>query len=434
VNAPAVALVAEIRTHLLRFESIVSRVVAAHVRLRSAFPEAATDDRRVGFALRRGLERLLMNEMSHVDAAEHDLAKIVGFARTIVLPGGIVGAVITLVLGFVVARRISRPIAALERSAKTIAGGDVGQSVAVRAAGEIGALARAFEEMRVGIVAARENLRRETEERKDAEARVARSEREIAQAREIERAYEKLKETQAQLVQAAKLATLGQIAGTIAHEINNPLTAVVTFSALMKEDATSGVLPTRETVAKHQDYLDRIERAAARCKAVIEGVLSFSRKAPNEFADVALAAVVRDATALVERQIKVQGTALSVDVADGLAVRGDANQLSQAVLNLLVNAAQALGRGGAIRVRATADKGATVLLVSDTGPGIPEELRATLFEPFVTTKPAGQGTGLGLAVTRTIMEAHGGRIDVESGMGTGTTFRLVFPNLREGEG
>lgn len=239
----------------------------------------------------------------------------------------------------------------------------------------------------------------------------------------LQRAYADLRQTQLQLVQATKLATLGEVASGIAHELNQPL---MVMRARLQQ-----LLPQVEEPLRVQ--LQRLERQTEKMARIINHLRSFSRQSHDERRPVILTQVIDEALLLLGEQLRERGIAVEVASAPDLpSVLADAGQLEQVVLNLLSNARDALvdRPDPRICIAVKALDGSPpwlALSISDTGVGIPPETLEHIFEPFFTTKAAGQGTGLGLSISRGIVERHGGRIEVESTPGAGTTFRVVLP-------
>ena len=241
-----------------------------------------------------------------------------------------------------------------------------------------------------------------------------------------------LRVLQNQVIHAEKLATVGQIAAGVAHEINNPLTSIqacveaVLHKASM---ATQGRVPNQiEPV--DVERLKRIQDGVERIRRFTHDLVGYARPSRVEIERLDLNEVVEHALSFCEHIFVDAKATLDRDLAPNLPpVRAVRDQVMQVVTNLVTNAAQALGaKGGTIRVRTFHDGEATVgLAVSDTGTGIREEHRASIFDPFFTTKPAGSGTGLGLSVVRNIVYAHGGQITFQSKLGSGTTFVVTLP-------
>ena len=227
------------------------------------------------------------------------------------------------------------------------------------------------------------------------------------------------REVSRRLFHAEKMAAVGQLAGGVAHEINNPLGGILALAQLMSRDA--------DRSPDDQENLRLITDAAVRAKRIVESLLTFSRRPSEEKGPVDLARVADDALFLLQSQLKSGRIVLVREYRPALAV-ANANQVQQVVLNLVVNAIQAMGGAGRIVVSTgAAGPGRVSLQVADSGPGMRPEVARRAFEPFFTTKPEGQGTGLGLAICYQIAEEHGGSIRLESAPGQGATFVLELP-------
>jgi signal transduction histidine kinase len=257
------------------------------------------------------------------------------------------------------------------------------------------------------LVAMHENLKRWNEE---------------LEQKVIDRTIE-LVETQQQLVQAEKLATLGTLAGGVAHEINNPLTAVLTNVQILKMDAQSEDL----------ESLNLIEDGAKRCRAIVQKMMKYARKSEGieavEKVDVNKA--VHNVVQFLKYQFEQDNVALIIETAaDSGVVLGNMNELEQVLTNLLLNAKDAtheIKQEKKVCVRTAVEgDGAVTFTVSDNGVGISKENLSRIFDPFFTTKEVGKGTGLGLAVTQSIVQKFGGRIEAASEPGKGATFTVRF--------
>jgi PAS domain S-box-containing protein len=241
-----------------------------------------------------------------------------------------------------------------------------------------------------------------------------------------------LRALQSQVLHAEKLATVGQIAAGVAHEINNPLTSVqMCVEAVLRKAslATEGRVPNLYEPTD-VERLKKIREGAERIRKFSRDLTTYARPSGREIEDVDLNEVVEHALSFCEHVLYEAKATLTRDLAPDLAcVRAVRDHIMQVVTNLVSNAAQALSEsGGNIVVRTFADGAAYVgLAVSDNGEGIREEDQARVFEPFFTTKPAGRGTGLGLPVVRNIILAHGGRITFASKPGGGTIFTVALP-------
>jgi len=230
---------------------------------------------------------------------------------------------------------------------------------------------------------------------------------------------------QHELLLTEKHAAVGKLAAGVAHEINNPLTGILTFAEELRDDA--------EPDSTAREDLDFVVRETLRCRQIVRDLLDFSRQTKPDRQRLRPESVLRQALKLVEKQASFHDIVFRVHVEPNTPeVLADANQLQQAILNLIINARDAMGGKGAIDCWVGVDEaGMVVLDVKDEGVGIPEEHWARVFEPFFTTKGA-QGNGLGLAAVRSIVDQHAGRITVQSTMGKGTVFRVVLPAAGEG--
>jgi len=235
-----------------------------------------------------------------------------------------------------------------------------------------------------------------------------------------ENSIENLQRLQAQLVQSEKLVSLGQLAAGAAHEINNPLTAILGYSDLLADDDS---LPerTRSTATK-------IREQARRTKSLVQNLLSFARQVPAERTLLDINTVVTNAVQLRALDLHSGGSTIELQLESVLpGVRGDNNQLMQVFFNIISNALDAMAQkeGGKLTIRTLRDRGNVVLLFSDTGPGLREPHR--VFDPFYTTKPVGKGTGLGLSICYGIVQEHGGKIFCYNNQTGGAVFRVELP-------
>ncbi len=236
-----------------------------------------------------------------------------------------------------------------------------------------------------------------------------------------------LKQLQSKIVASQKLADLGTLAAGVAHEMNSPLQVITGMSQSLLKARERGTL----TDERLRDSLDTINRNAWRCAEIARALRTYAHSAGGLMEPLDLNSVIRDALLLTEHQLRSwSNIEIETDLADILPpMLCDRNQIAQVLINLLTNARDAMPGGGriTIRTRLNADGQSLLLQVADSGCGIPPEVLAKIFNPFFTTKPVGKGTGLGLSIIKGIVQAHGGRIWLESGEGVGTTFFLEFP-------
>jgi signal transduction histidine kinase len=234
---------------------------------------------------------------------------------------------------------------------------------------------------------------------------------------------------QERMLQSSRLADIGLLAAGVAHEINTPLASIALRAESLLRSAEDARLQDIESFKNFPRYLKTIDEEIYRCKKIISALLEFSRSRKPEVKLVDLNALAEKAADLVSHQMKLKQVALQTKLDTTLpAVQADDGQLRQAMLALLMNALDATNPHGRVEIETRRESGETVSLsVADTGSGIPAEHLDKVFSPFFTTKPLGQGTGLGLAVVHGIVTAHGGEIKVDSTMGKGTRLSLVLP-------
>jgi PAS domain S-box-containing protein len=232
---------------------------------------------------------------------------------------------------------------------------------------------------------------------------------------------------ESQLAQADKLSSIGLLAAGVAHEINTPLAVISSYAQMLSKQLKAD--------ARLGPVLDKITQQSFRAAEIANGLLNFSRTSTTEFRETNLNQVIRDTLSLLEHQFKTAQISVDLDLVDGLpAINGNPGKLQQVFLNLLLNAKEAMPEGGQLRV-ATLVNGHVEARVTDSGSGIAPEHLKRIYDPFFTTKTTPKpgdrrGTGLGLSVSYGIIQEHAGKIHVESAVGSGTTFHLEFPLLR----
>jgi signal transduction histidine kinase len=251
--------------------------------------------------------------------------------------------------------------------------------------------------------------------------------------RQIAFAQQQLDLLKSELTETQRLATIGTIAAVIAHEFNNLLTPIVSYSQYALESLESGT-PDMEMIRK---ALTKSYSSSTKAGKICSSMLDLAR-GESSFGTVDIQKLVDEVLTVLARDPHKDGIALRVQVQPGLSVSGDTVQLEQVLLNLLINARHAmLGKGGSLTVKAQRVDGSEEVRIQviDTGPGIPEKLIPKIFQPFFTTKGTAKkgetrGTGLGLAICKEIIEHHRGRIEVTSEVGRGTTFSIYLPAVQ----
>ncbi|MDH4259054.1 MAG: ATP-binding protein [Gammaproteobacteria bacterium] len=300
---------------------------------------------------------------------------------------GIALVAVVAIIAMVIARRLSGPIEHLSRAADAVGAGNFDVSVKANSRDEVSQLATSFNTMA-------SNLReRDT----------------------------RLREANAQLLQSEKMAAIGQLSAGLAHEVKNPLAGILGYAQLTRRSLTDPEVITRN--------LDVIERETRRCTDIISNLMRFARQEPGERVATDINVAVSRAIALVDHQLGLQKVRIERDLQDGLSpVSCNSNQLQQVVMNLLINAQQVMEpAGGTVHVRTRMSETDVIIEVDDTGPGVPQDVRARIFDPFFTTKQAGKGTGLGLSVSYGLIRDHGGDIRVSDAPGGGARFTISLP-------
>jgi len=246
---------------------------------------------------------------------------------------------------------------------------------------------------------------------------------------ELNSYIERLESTQKQLVQSEKLNALGQLAASVAHELNNPLAGVLNYSKLLAKKVSNDSFNKEEALSN----LSKMESAINRCSGIIRGLLDFARQSEPVLEPAAVSSVIDQVMFLVGHEAEMNNVDVHrEEIASLPLVMADSGQLQQVFVNLVVNAIQAMPNGGKLTINSSLDEDGWVRVsVQDSGCGIAPENLEKLFTPFFTTKEQGKGVGLGLAVSYGIIERHGGRIEVQSEVGKGSTFIVYLPAYKE---
>jgi two-component system NtrC family sensor kinase len=348
-----------------------------------------------------------------LDATDQELR-----ASTLGIAGISLGFIViaSLSVGFFVHRLVYLPLRDLENGAQRLAAGNLEQPIPVRGADEFGKLASLFN----GMTAALRNSRAEL--------------RDWAHTLEqkVEIRTQELRRAQAETMRGEKLASVGLLASGVAHELNNPLTGILTFSHLVRQKMPDN--------SQDAEDMNLVIRETKRCAAIIKRLLDFAREKLPEKKFTDLNKVIEDTVRLVERPAHLRDIEITMDFDRTLPpIWIDGDLIKQVIMNMLVNAQHAVEEKGNIAIRtrrsphprAPAQGAEPIPMVEisivDTGCGIPEENLRRIFDPFFTSKDVGKGTGLGLSVSHGIVEAHGGLIEVESKVGEGSTFRVFLP-------
>ncbi|MBI3189976.1 MAG: hypothetical protein HYZ33_04945, partial [Ignavibacteriales bacterium] len=238
-----------------------------------------------------------------------------------------------------------------------------------------------------------------------------------------------LKHMHEQMLQIEKMASLGKLSATVAHELNNPLEGILTYSKLIAKRMRKAE-PLTDAAKEMLEELDVVTRETLRCGNIVKNLLLFSRKQVAELSLASVPHIVQKAAQLVQHHFQISNVEFSAEYpSEEVVLLCDENQIQQAMIALFVNGVEAMHGGGKVQVSVKKDSHDDTVMIEvfDTGVGIAEEDVPHIFEPFFTTKKDGKGVGLGLSVVYGIVERHGGDISVRSEHGKGTTFTLKFP-------
>ncbi len=298
-----------------------------------------------------------------------------------------VTTIASLFLIFLITKLILRPIGTIIRMSNNVIRGDLTARVRIRPKGEMGDLCRAIDQMADAVEDREEQLK-------------------IATSRQIG--------------QSEKLASIGRLAAGIAHEINNPLTGVLTFAYLLKQN--------KGMDEQSKEDVDVIIRETTRVREIVQGLLNFARESPSQKQMLDINQALRDTITLLRSQKEFGKITIVENLSNDLPpIPGDKNQLQQVFLNISLNACEAMEKGGIFSITTSAKNNNIVIAFSDSGHGIKKEHLDKIFDPFFTTKPVGKGTGLGLSVSYGIIQQHAGTIQVESHEGKGSIFTIALP-------
>ncbi len=326
----------------------------------------------------------------------------------------LLGTLLGLAVSGFIASRLAHPIRELETMARRVTAGERDVQLAVTSDDEVGDLTAEFNEMTRALAQREEEIGTLN---RDLEHKVR------ERTSQLEEKNLLLVRTQEELVRAAKLADIGILASGVAHEINNPL-AIIRGNTELLQMAIPGEDPSREEVDTIAQQVERMER-------IVGGLLQFARQEQRRLGRVNINRVLGDILRQIGHQVPLERVTVRRELATGLPeLQGDGDQLRQVFTNLMLNAIQSMGEGGTLTVAtALADDGRVRVEVRDTGRGIPPADLEKIFNPFFTTRP--EGTGLGLSVSYGIVKEHHGTIEVDSRVGTGTTFRVFLPVSQE---
>ncbi len=302
------------------------------------------------------------------------------------------------------------PLKALTVGTHAIGSGDLGYQIQMSSNGELKDLANSFNTMSHQLLEAHQEINSWT---RTLEARVDEKTRQLSSAQD-------------EMLRVERMASIGKLAAVVAHEINNPLAGILTYAKLMRKRLSREPTPNAENLS----MLELVESESRRCGEIVKNLMTFARPTSMNREPADLNAIIDRCVRLVQHQLKLKNIELHLQMNPELVlVRCDQGQIEQVVLALVINAIDAMSNGGNLflSTRRAADSTDIQIEVRDDGAGMPREVLSKMFEPFFTTKEHGRGLGLGLAISRNIVERHAGKIAVTSEPGHGTTFLITLP-------
>lgn len=315
-----------------------------------------------------------------------------------------------LLISAFVRRMLQGPLAALTEGTRRLGSGELGYQIPYQSSGELQELANSFNAMSSQLEHAHQEINAWN---RTLEERVEQKTRELSGAQE-------------EMLRVERMASIGKLAAVVAHEINNPLAGILTYSKLLKKRLGKESEPNAENIG----MLDLMESESRRCGEIVKNLMTFGRPTSVNMEPSDLNSVIDRCVRLVQHQLKLKNIELHLDLDKTLPpVRCDHGQIEQVLLALVMNAIDAMPNGGNLSLasRTNPDSDSVQLEVRDDGVGMPKEVIAKMFEPFFTTKEHGRGLGLGLAISRNIVDRHGGKISVASEPGRGTVFTIGLP-------
>lgn len=320
---------------------------------------------------------------------------------------------ISVFCGLFVKALVSKPLKKITKGIDEVGEGNLNYKIELSSNSELGEVAKRFNDMSGKLDLAYSEIKDFSD----------------TLTKKVNEKTEELKNIYDQVIQIEKLASLGKLSATVAHELNNPLSGILTYSRLITKKLRE--YQKDNEYAKLIDYLELISDESARCGKIVKDLLLFSHRGEEDFDSEDIKQIIDKSIILIKHHLEIHLVALHKEYPDGeCQVECNGQKIQQALMSLLINAIEAMPNGGKIVVRLTVENGNAVIRVSDTGTGIQEKDLQHIFEPFYTTKETGKGTGLGLAVVYGIIRQHKGNIEVEKTSSTGTTFKISIPLVK----
>jgi two-component system NtrC family sensor kinase len=345
-----------------------------------------------------------------VVSLEHLDSIIQKSTSNVILASGFLVVMISFFAGLFIIILVNKPLGKIREGIEEVGNGNLDYKIGIDSKNELGQVARRFNEMSSKLDEAYKEIKNWSETLND----------------KVGEKTEELKNIYNQVNQIEKLASLGKLSATVAHELNNPLAGILTYSKLITKK-----LQALQKDTEHKqliEFLELISHESARCGKIVKDLLIFSRSERDEFAKEDLLSIIDNSVTVLKHHLDMHGIKLVKDYAETpIELYCNAYKIQQALMSLLMNSIEAMPNGGKITINLTMDKNNLILRIMDEGTGISNKDLPHIFEPFYSTKEAANGTGLGLAVTYGIITNHKGKIEVENTSNQGTTFKVVLP-------
>lgn len=330
--------------------------------------------------------------------------------RNVLITSVLIVIVISFFSGLFITILVNKPINKMRKGIEEVGNGNLDYKIEVDSTNELGQMARRFNEMSSKLNDAYIEIKNWSDTLNE----------------KVNEKTKELKNIYNQVYQIEKLASLGKLSATVAHELNNPLAGILTLSKLVSKK-----IKTAQNDSEYADileYLELISNESARCGQIVKDLLIFSHSEPDEFAKENLIKIIDNSVTVINHHLKINGITLVKDYEEELVeIYCNANKIQQALMSLLINSIEAMTNKGKIVIKLTREQSNVVIRIIDEGSGIAEKDLPFIFEPFYSTKEASFGTGLGLAVVYGIISNHNGKIEIEKTSNEGTTFKLVLP-------
>lgn len=360
-------------------------------------------------------ERAVLGVLDVQMSLEDVNANLARNQKNAALGASILVVVVLLVVAVLIWSQIRGPVRKLTEATKAIAVGDLDHHIRIKRMDEIGQLAKSFNQM--------------VDELKEARNEITDWSNTLQE--KVEQKTDELKKIQAHLLHVEKMASLGKLSATVAHELNNPLAGILNYARLTGKRITDGKLD-KDSAGRMIKDMDTVAQEAIRCGNIVKNLLLFSRREVKKRDLHNVADCIEHCLHLIQHHLELKHIELKKSFPeDDLVTVCDIEQLRQAILALMINAIEAMPEGGTLSASVEADEKWIKIKLSDTGCGIEKDQLAKIFEPFYSSKTDGTGVGLGLSVAYGIIEAHRGKIWVESEIGKGSTFTVQIPRLNE---